>query len=181
MLLKNPLTYFEKIYSIYEEAFPPVERRTKEGQKQVLKNSSYRVRVMAEKDEILAFLGYWELDSCVFLEHLATTTQCRGKGFGKLLAEEVMKETEKPIFLEIEPVTEEDPMTGRRAGFYERLGFCINTFFYEQMPLKEGDSPVPLWVMSHGQPLTAEEFKPYKREIYEKVYGLKGQKLEEMR
>lgn len=180
MLLKNPIRCFEEIYLIYEEAFPPVERRTKEGQKRVFENPSYRVRVIKEKDTILAFLGYWELDSCVFLEHLATTPQCRGKGYGKVLAEEAAAETEKPIFLEIEPVTEEEPMTSRRAGFYERLGFCVNTFYYEQMPLKEGDQPIPLWVMSYGQPVTAEEFRPYKKEIYERVYGISCQKPEDM-
>ncbi len=171
MLLKNPQTRFEEIYSIYKESFPENERRTREGQKKVLENPRYRLRAMEEDGEILAFLGYWNLDSCVFVEHLATTERCRGKGYGKQLVKEVIREAKSPLFLEIEPVTEKKPMTGRRAEFYKRLGFHPNSFLYLQMPLKPLDSPVRLWIMSHGRPVTEEEFKPYKEEIYEKVYG----------
>lgn len=172
MLLKNPVNRFDEIYSIYEEAFPAIERRTREGQRQVLEEPSYRLLVVEEAGTILAFLGVWDLESCVFLEHLATTACCRGKGYGKILVEELLRDTKKPVFLEIEPVTEENPITVRRAKFYKRLGFCINTFPYEQMPLKKGDAPIPLLVMSHGKTIKEEEFAPYKREIYHTVYGI---------
>ena len=173
MLLKHPKSRFEEIYQVYEEAFPAIERRTREGQEKVFDHPLYRVRIVEEEGKVFAFLGYWELSGCIFLEHLATLKQSRGKGYGKRLVEEVLKETEKPVFLEIEPVTEADPMTGRRAGFYERLGFHLNPFFYEQMPLKPEDNPLRLMIMSYGAPMTKEEFLPYKKEIYEMVYGVK--------
>ncbi len=172
MLLKDPQTRFEEIYRIYKEAFPPVERRTRDGQRRVFENSRYGVRIIEEMGKIMAFLGFWELPGCIFLEHLATAEQCRGKGYGKQLVTETVKNTKKLVFLEIEPVTEKNPMTGRRAGFYKRLGFYINSFYYEQMPLKPFDSPIPLWVMSYGKTMTENEFKPYKKEIYEIVYGI---------
>ena len=175
MLLKNPQTRFEEIYRIYKESFPDIERRTKDDQKRVFGDPCYGVRVIEEEGKILAFLGYWDLPSCIFLEHLATTEACRGKGYGKQLVQEVMREMEKPVFLEIEPITEKDPMTKSRAGFYSRLGFHPNSFYYEQMPLKPVDRPTPLWVMSHGKPVTEEEFKPYKKEIYEIVYGVESE------
>lgn len=170
MLLEHAEERFEEIYCIYEESFPSIERRTKEGQRAVLDNPYYKVLVMEEDGKILAFLGYWDLPGCVFGEHLATTEACRGKGYGKDLVLECIRNTEKPMFLEIEPITEEDPMTGRRAGFYKRLGFCINEFPYEQMPLKPEDRPIPLWVMSYGDTIEEETFSPYKKEIYENVY-----------
>lgn len=173
MLLKYPKSRFEEIYQVYEEAFPAIERRTREGQERVFDHPLYRIRIVEEEGRGFAFLGYWELSGCIFLEHLATLKQSRGKGYGKRLVEEVLKETEKPVFLEIEPVTEADPMTGRRAGFYERLGFHLNPFFYEQMPLKPEDNPLRLMIMSYGAPMTKEEFLPYKKEIYEMVYGVK--------
>lgn len=40
-----------------------------------------------------------------------------------------------------------------------------------QLPLKEEDHPIPLWVMSYGKPVTKEEFEPYKNEIHEIAYG----------
>lgn len=172
MRLQNPQMRFEELYRIYDESFPDEEKRTKEGQRRVLEDPMYRLLVMEEHGRILAFLGYWELPDCCFVEHLATTEACRGKGYGKRLLGELTGEAGKPIFLEIEPVTEEDPMTRRRKGFYERLGFVANSFPYEQMPLKEGDRPIPLWVMSYGRAFSEEEFLPYKKEIYHYVYGV---------
>lgn len=173
MLLENPGSRFEEIYQIYEEAFPPIERRTRQGQKAVLSHPRYRMEVIEEEGRIRAFLGYWELSGCVFLEHLASAGDFRGRGYGRRLVEKILNQTEMPVFLEIEPVTEKDPMTRRRAGFYERLGFFVNSFPYLQMPLKPEDEPVPLWVLSYGAPLTEEEFLPYKKEIYETVYGVR--------
>ena len=170
MLIKKPQNRFEEIYAIYEESFPDQERRTKEGQRSVFDNPFYHIRVVEEDGKIVAFLGYWELPGCVFFEHLATAKVSRGKGYGKLLIEEAVKETEKPVFLEIEPVTLENPITGKRALFYERLGFYVNHFYYEQMPLKTQDAPMQLWVTSYGKPITETEFLPCKKEIYEIVY-----------
>ena len=196
MQLKQPQAYFEEIYQIYQEAFPNVERRTKEGQRAILENPRYRLRVIQEGNDkgdegresdgsggegkkelgqIIAFLGYWELDSCIFLEHLATTAPCRGKGYGRQLIQECLdegKEKEKPLFLEIEPVTAENPITGRRESFYHRCGFATNHFFYQQMPLKEGDRPILLWIMSWPEAVSEERFLPFKKEIYQEVYGL---------
>lgn len=174
MLLKEPQSRFEEYYRIYRESFPSKERRTREEQRDILNHPCHRVRIVEEEGEMAAFVGYWELPGCLFLEHLATAERCRGKGYGKKLVEECLAEADGPVFLEIEPVTESDPMTARRAGFYERLGFYVNTFPYLQLPLKEGDRPVPLWVMSYGKPVTEEEFEPYKKEIYEIAYGVEA-------
>ena len=152
MLLNNPQTRYEEFYKIYEQSFPSIERRTKEGQKAVLEDADYRVRVVEEDGKILAFLGYWELPHCLFLEHLATTKASRGKGHGKKLVQECLKDTKKPVFLEIEPIIEEDP------------------FIYEQMPLKPEDKPMELWIMSYGSTISEEDFLPYKKEIYHSVY-----------
>ncbi len=174
MLIEHPKSRFEEIYKVYVEAFPAIERRTREGQEKVFEHPAYQVRIIEEQGEVLAFLGYWELPGCVFLEHLATLEKSRGKGFGKQLVEEVLKETLKPVFLEIEPVTKDDPMTERRAGFYQRLGFYLNPFDYQQMPLKPEDAPFRLMIMSYGRPFTNEEFFPYKKEIYEIVYKVEA-------
>lgn len=170
MLLKNDSGRFEEIYEIYQEAFPPIEKRTKSAQEAVFKNPYYRLYVIEERGRILAFLGCWHLPSCCFVEHLATTKACRGKGYGKDLVEECLADTDKPVFLEIESIIDADPMTAHRAGFYERLGFYVNRFPYQQMPLKTEDDPMTLWIMSYGEPISEEAFRPYKKEIYQMVY-----------
>lgn len=173
MLIEKQENHFEEIYTIYQASFPDQERRTKERQRDTFFNTRYHIRAVKEGGKIRAFLGYWDLPGCVFFEHLATAEVSRGKGYGKLLVEEAVKEAGKPIFLEIEPVTKDNPITGRRAAFYERQGFYINRFFYQQMPLKPGDNPMQLWVTSYGKPVSEEEFYPYKKEIYQMVYGVK--------
>lgn len=174
MLLEHAINRFDEFYAIYEAAFPEIERRTREDQKKVLEHPYYRVRVIEEEGEILAFLGYWNLPGCVFIEHLATDSRCRGKGYGKKLVLECLEGADKPVFLEIEPVTDQDSFTGRRASFYERLGFFVNRFPYEQMPLQKEHKPLPLWIMSYGSTIGEQAFEPYKKEIYQIVYRVDG-------
>ena len=54
MLLEHGAARFEEIYRIYEESFPAIERRTREGQRKVFDNPYYRLRVMEEEPEKLA-------------------------------------------------------------------------------------------------------------------------------
>lgn len=163
---------FDEVYHIYEEAFPDQERRSREGQKKAMEDPCYRLLVKVKDGAIIAFLGYWDLPSCIFIEHLATTPVCRGKGYGKDLVVKCLHNVKKPVFLEIEPITRSNPMTARRAGFYERLGFRCNHFPYLQMALKPEDKPCTLWLMSRGKTMTEKEFFPYKKEIYQIVYGV---------
>lgn len=170
MQIEKTLPHLDEVFEIYMESFPEIERRTKEGQYQVFENGRYHLYGRIEDERIAAFLGYWELPSCCFIEHLASRPEYRGRKLGESLVQECVSNTDKPVFLEIEPVTERDPFTGRRAGFYERQGFVLNRFPYEQMPLKKGDDPIPLWIMSYRKPFSREEFFPFKKEIYEIVY-----------
>ena len=83
MLLKNPEQNFEEIYAIYEASFPEVERRTKEGQRAAMNHPRMKVRAARKDGRIAAFLTGWELENCIYLEHLATDPEGRGGGLGK--------------------------------------------------------------------------------------------------
>lgn len=172
-LLINPAVRFDEINRIYEEAFPEIERRTKEKQRDLQTHPLYRLLAIEEEGEIQAFLGYWILPDCIFFEHLATAKKSRGKGYGKELIKKGLEAVDQPVFLEIEPVTKENPITIKRAEFYKSLGFVVNRFPYLQMPLKHGDRPIPLWIVSYKQPINEETFMPYKKQIYENVYEIK--------
>lgn len=63
-------------------------------------------------------------------------------------------------------------MAQRRIGFYQRHGIQLNQFAYWQQPLREGDVPMPLLVMSWPGPVSAQEFEPFKKIIYREVYGV---------
>ena len=174
MKLEKPAERFDEIYAIYEASFPESERRTYEGQKKALQKDGCSIRVIEEDGKIVSFLEYWNLNSCIFLEYLASSEEWRNKGHGKRLLDECLeeaKECKKPLFLEIEPLTKEDPMTERRAGFYRRMGFCLNHFPYQQPPLKDGDGNKDLLIMSYGVEVDEKKFREYQKEIYTQVYG----------
>jgi len=162
---------FDKIFALMEKSFPESERRTYAGQKELMANQHYRL--ISEKDnnnQIVAFLAAWEFPSFRFVEHIAVDPDLRGSGVGGKMLTAYMKESKKPILLEVEyPDTE---LAQRRIGFYERLGFRLNSFEYVQPPLHKGQDDLPLKIMSYLQLLTNEEFILYREILYKNVYKI---------
>ena len=164
---------FEQVYSIMEESFPPIEYRTFEGQQALLANPSYRL-LTKENDlgEVIAFLGGWEFDEFCFVEHIAVKPSIRGGGLGKQLMKDFIAQMNKPVVLEVELPNEE--MSKRRIGFYERLGFHLNSYPYVQPPLRAGQPDFPLMVMSYPNLLTEEQFQSYRDTLYAEVYQVES-------
>ena len=161
---------FEAIFKIMDEAFPDGEMRTYKGQKKLLENEKYHIHEeLDEYGDLVGFLAYWTLDSCVFFEHLAVSSKLRGQGIGKNILLKNIKDARLPIFLEVEPP--ETELAKRRIAFYERLGFCLNDFYYEQPPLRGNQTAQKLLIMSYPEPIAAEKFAKYKKEIYTNVYN----------
>ncbi|MDO7905368.1 GNAT family N-acetyltransferase [Paenibacillus sp. JX-17] len=162
---------FNEIYSIMEEAFPPSETRTREGQQMLLDHPYYQL--LTECDEtgkVAGFLAGWDFPSFRFVEHLAVNSQLRGRGMGQKLLTCFMENAGKPIILEVEPATDE--ITSRRISFYKRLGFHVNAMGYVQPPLREDQPELPLLIMSYPIPLNEEEFAPLRETLYSEVYKL---------
>ena len=143
----------DRIWPLMEEAFPPAERRTREGQRNILSRREVCLRVLTEGDRVTGFVTWWELPSCRFLEHLAVENGLRGGGRGRRLLRLALEKADRPVVLEIEP-PEESAQALRRLHFYRENGFLINDFPYLQQPLKPGDRPVPLRIMSWKSGLT---------------------------
>ncbi|HWP79891.1 MAG TPA: GNAT family N-acetyltransferase [Candidatus Acidoferrum sp.] len=162
---------FPRVLEIMEEAFPESERRTALRQEALLDLPHYKIYV--HRDEaggIDCFLAVWVLSNCVFGEHLASVPSTRGKGVGSSLLKAVLDGLDVPFFLEVEPPCDE--LSKRRVAMYERMGFFLNEFYYEQQPLRDGHQAQRLMVMSYGSPVDEAEFICYKREIYRHVYGV---------
>ena len=128
---------FDKIFALMEVSFPESERRTYAGQKELLANQHYRLITETDNNnQIFAFLAAWEFPLFRFVEHIAVDPIMRGSGLGGKMMTKYMKESIKPILLEVEhPDTE---LAQRRIGFYERLGFHLNPFEYVQLPFIRG-------------------------------------------
>ena len=159
---------FDTVFSLMEESFPPDEHRPYNDQKALLVHPAYKIYVLEEEGELVAFMATWLLSEILFLEHFAVSPahRCRGLG-GKLLAE-LSVLTGKRICLEAEPP--ETEMATRRIGFYERNGFSRNLYPYHQPALSIGLKPVELQLMTTGGPLGKEEFAKIKNTLYSEVY-----------
>ncbi len=162
---------FDEVFNLMQISFPENEYRTYSDQKALLENSRYHIITKEnEQKNIVAFLAFWSLGDFNFVEHLAVSPTCRGKGTGTKLVSEFISESSKPIILEIEPPV--DDISTKRMKFYERLGFVLNEYQYFQIPLRENDSPSELKIMSYPKKLNEEEFQNVKSIIYRGAYGV---------
>lgn len=161
---------FEEIFSLLSRSFPEEEYRDREGQRALFRKSPYRVIGYEEEGVLLGILAVWELESVRFVEHLAVAPEARNRGIGRKLLTWYLQQEDRPMVLEVE--YPENDLARRRIGFYQRLGCHLNEFPYLQMPLREGDEPLPLYIMSYPDPVSREEFLPWKKEIYARVYGV---------
>ena len=76
--------------------------------------------------------------------------------------------TDKDICLEVElPETEK---AKRRIAFYERNGFFLNNYEYEQPAYSADKKAVPLLIMTYNKPVSYERFKEIRKELYLHVY-----------
>lgn len=168
-LIRAEKSDFPAVYKIMLEAFPPSERRNEQGQRSLMDNGFYKVYLRKSGGEITAFLAVWEFPEISFIEHFAVDGRLRGSGIGKEMLSEYLAASKKPVFLEVEPP--ENELTKRRIGFYERLGFHMNDFPYEQPALQEGQNPLPLKIMTYPSPVSEEDFQRDKRTAFRHVYN----------
>ena len=164
---------FPKVYALMEESFPREEYRSYEDQLALWEREEYQVYGETDsRGRLWGFLAVWELSGYLFIEHFAVCGTERNRGLGSRLLAELQERYSCPLCLEVEvPV---DSLTCRRVGFYERNGFTLNPFPYEQPSLGEGRDPVPLKIMTTAAPLTEEAFAELQTLLYSKVYGKEG-------
>lgn len=157
------------VYGIMDEAFPPSEKRSFEGQKKLLEEKQYSIIPKYNLlGELVGFIAVWSFDTFNFIEHIAISKKIRGKGIGSSLLKNYIKSCNKTIVLEVEPPNNDIAI--RRIKFYERLGFNLNLFYYQQPPLRDGFSYIELKIMSYPRKISEEEFLPLKKQLYKTVY-----------
>ncbi|MDR2041973.1 MAG: GNAT family N-acetyltransferase [Tannerella sp.] len=153
--------YFPAFCEMYESSFPLSERRSPEDQRRLFSNRAYRLEAWVEGDRLAGFLGWWAGGDWRFVEHFAVHPDCRSAGYGSRFLSGWMRESDLPVLLEIEPVTDET--TRRRQRFYHRLGFQDNEIVHYQPPYHRETPSVRLWIMSFPQPLTPSSYEKFKR------------------
>ena len=162
---------FPMVYDIMEQSFPKEEYRTFDGQRALTERANYRLYgEMDPTGQLRGFMAVWEVEGYCFLEHFAVSPTERNCGLGAAMLRELKALYHEPICLEVE--LPESELTRRRVAFYERNGFYLNPYPYEQPSLGEGRAPVPLQLMTTGSTLTREAFGTLKRILYTEVYGV---------
>lgn len=161
---------FEKIYALMECAFPIEEVRPRENAKAQLKDSHYTIWISKnESDQILGFIAEWDLGSNIFLEHFAVDQTQRGAGIGSRMMTAYLAQAAKPVVIEVED--EKTEINIRRIGFYQRLGFYLSEYGYDQ-PVMRGDisKKISLKMMTYPAPLTAAGFETFKQQVFTRIY-----------
>lgn len=169
---KNPASdeTFESIYSLLASSFPPIERRTKAGQKSLLTDERYCVTAAYSDNSLIGFITNWNLDGFSFIEHFAVDGTLRGMGLGGKILEYAKLTFPSPLILEVE-LSGYSAQADRRIDFYKRHGFSLNGYDYFQPPLKPGDGIIPLRIMSSPNTLEKSEFEKVKNTLYTKIYN----------
>ncbi|WP_034234380.1 GNAT family N-acetyltransferase [Arenibacter certesii] len=161
-------SHFMEAWQLYESSFPQEERRTLEVQEKIMQNAEYNFEVVFSGDRMLGFILWWGFKDVVFVEHFATSPELRGQGYGKIILQEFLKRGKRPVILEVE--LPEPGIKERRIGFYERLGFTLNTHQYVQPPMQKGCGALTLYLMSYPKEYSAESVAHFVDNYHPLIY-----------
>lgn len=160
---------FQTVYEKMCAAFPYEERRDFSKQLECLNDNRFNFFEIYDREETVGFIALWDLEGFVFIEHIAIDSDKRSGGYGSKAIELVKELYKKCIILEAEnPETEQQI---KRIRFYDRLGFKVNDFYYEQ-PSYHGGEGLPLKVLSYPTYLTQEDFKNFIKETRNSAYKI---------
>ena len=162
---------FGDVWAIYEEAFPPDERRKLEQQRALFANTLYDFFAAQEGEEVVGLLAAWRFDGFTFIEHYAIRRDLRNKGRGTRLMKGFLAGNPRIVLETEHPGTEP---ADRRIKFYkERVGFTINdNHDYIQPAYSADKNPVPLFLVTHPGAIDQKEFLKVRETLHTRVYGL---------
>ena len=109
------LNWFEKL----NEYFPVEEMKSREHIELLLKEKGNVYHKDEGREHVLL---YAEFDEFIFIDYLYVAPSSRSRGLGRQLINK-LKEKEKTIILEVEPVDYKNSDTSKRLNFYQKAGF----------------------------------------------------------
>lgn len=138
--------FCSSMLTLYNEAFPDYERRVEADFLLLMQGDApFCCYALSSEGEFVGLITLWHFEHFRFVEHFAIDPALRGRDFGSKVMEAVIKWSEQPIILEVEPPTNEQ--SERRIRFYNRLGFEVVETAYLQPPYQKGFLPTPLYLM----------------------------------
>lgn len=163
--LTTDSAYFRDAEHLIEEAFPAVERRPREEQRLFTDNNElFCANAVVVDGTFAGIANYWILDDVVYVEHLATVRQMRGRGIASD-AITILKRITGRLILEVEPPA--DDVCRRRIAFYEHNGLRLIDCPYMQPAYSTELQPVELRLMTFGEDINVEiAVRNIRREVY---------------
>lgn len=159
----------DEVWGIFEEAFEPALRRSRQGQTALLAHKNYNFDVYKTSGgEAQAFLAWWDFGDFAFGEHLAVKKNLRGQGVGCGIVKDLLSKN-NTLVIEVEQPDNE--INKRRIAFYERNGLILHDFRYFQPPYSADGAAVPLKIMASRE-LSKEEFTEFCDKIFCEVYKM---------
>lgn len=162
-------TLFEQTYSLYESAFPIIERRSAAALRQVLNSEKkFKISAILKDNQFVGLFSDWQFEDFVYAEHFAILPALRGKHIGSEVVTKYLENTGSPIVFEVEKPDNE--MAKRRIEFYKRLGFRLLPFEYAQ-PYYDGSGRLfPMLLMTNDSDFAHQNIFRITDTIYKNVY-----------
>ena len=160
---------FPAVFALMQQSFPLAEYRSFADTQALLSRGDYELLVHADADGIIGLIAHWKLDDFLFVEHFAVSEQRRDNGIGGALMKAYVDAALLPVILEVE--ADDSPIAKRRITFYQRLGFTLSSFGYEQPCLQGGESHIPLLLM-HSAAVSGELLQQAQEQIFRIVYQI---------
>ncbi|AXI00515.1 GNAT family N-acetyltransferase [Sporosarcina sp. PTS2304] len=162
-------------YNKLKEYFPIEEMKSKEHMETLLNDKG---NVYYKEEGPKHVLMYVETEDFVFVDYLFVSSAARGEGLGKKLLDS-LKTKNKPILLEVEPVDETEPDTGKRLKFYAREDFNhAQKIGYNRRSLATGEQTILeilYWAPSTSAKADEKEVFNAMKTTYEEIHTYKDQ------
>jgi len=156
-----------QINSLYLASFPCDQRR--ESIFALGHDPRFVVDAILQGGHYVGFITRWQFDEFEFLEHLATLPAIRGQGVAGVVLGHIMHASQLCI-AETE-MEDHGAISARRIAYYQRLGFLVNQFPYQQPSYGAGKPSVPMRLISFPRSLQPAECAAITREIHRVVYA----------
>lgn len=73
---------FQKVMDLYELSFPAVEKRDRADNEKLLGDERFRLLALLDDEIFVGMAGVWDAGGMLYIEHLCTSPELRGKGYG---------------------------------------------------------------------------------------------------
>lgn len=166
---------------IYEDAFPPEERKPLRFLAEAVARPDYEVLVLAVGARVVGLAVVYRSNEHRFslIEYMAVAAEARGNGLGAGLFEAIARRNRgRPLLLEVEAVGEDGEAgseAGRRQAFYRRLG-CREVMDVRYKMPRVASRPPPemrLFVGGRiGERLPRSVLEAWLHDVFRNVYGI---------